>query len=111
MRFAALGLAASALTGVVAHSLMAESQLEVIAVERESATEQRRYEEARLEIARLESPGTVMQRATALGLVPAGGARTVPVRDARINATVGAGQVPAATRTWQAIKALLGVTR
>lgn len=90
---------------------MAESQLEVIAVERESATEQRRYEEARLEIARLESPGAVMQRATALGLVPAGGARTVPVPDARINATVDAGQVPAATRTWQAIKALLGVTR
>ncbi|MBK5289801.1 MAG: hypothetical protein JJE46_15170 [Acidimicrobiia bacterium] len=111
VRLCALGIVGAALTGVVAHSLMAESQLHVIAVADESAAEQRRYEEARLEVARLESPAAVMRRAAVLGLVPAGGARTVAVPATRTNATVGAGDVPGATQAWQAIKAIIGATR
>ncbi len=89
---------------------MAESQLQVIAVAEETAAEQRRYEDARLEVAQLESPAMVMDRAKRMGLVPAGATRTIAVPATRTSATIGAGDVPAATQAWQAMKAIIGAT-
>jgi cell division protein FtsL len=78
----ALGcVAVLALFTVVAfHALLAQSQVAIDRLERQTSTAQRHYEQARYEHASLASPERIVQRAAALGLVPPEGPPTaIPV--------------------------------
>jgi hypothetical protein len=75
---AALGsVAVLALFTIVAfHALLAQSQVGIDRLERETAEAQRRYEQARYAHASLASPERIVQRAAELGLVPPAGPPT-----------------------------------
>jgi cell division protein FtsL len=59
----------SLIAAVAFHVVLAQSQLEIERLNRESARQQHRYEQLRLEVARLASPERVVARATELGMV------------------------------------------
>jgi hypothetical protein len=70
MVFAALGTLALVLALVVAHVLLAQSQLTLDRINSQVATAQQRYEQARLQHAQLAAPASVIARAAVLGLTP-----------------------------------------
>jgi len=78
----ALGsIAVLALFTIVAfHAMLAQSQVAIDRLERETSAAERRYEQARYEHATLASPERIVQRAGELGLVPPAGPPTaIPV--------------------------------
>ncbi len=85
VRLWAVGIVAAALLGVMVHAFMAEAQMRVGQVGDEMATEQHRYEEARLRAAELSSPAKIVARAASLGLHAAASARPVSVAGVRVN--------------------------
>jgi cell division protein FtsL len=58
------------LTVVVFHVVLAQSQLAIDGLGQRTDAVERRYEEARLEHARLSAPQRIVERAAQLGLVP-----------------------------------------
>jgi hypothetical protein len=62
-----------ALFGVaVSHAMLIESQMDLEQLDERAASEQSRYEEARLDVAELESPDRIVEEAQdRLGMVPA----------------------------------------
>jgi len=73
------GIVLAALAGVMAHALMAQGQVRAGKVDQALSEETRKYDDARLRVAQLESPAEIVQRATRLGFVPGGARRTVAV--------------------------------
>jgi cell division protein FtsL len=59
----------SLIAAVAFHVVLAQSQLQIERLNRETIVEQHRYEQLRLEVARLASPERVVARARELGLV------------------------------------------
>lgn len=68
--FGTMVIVATLLTVVVFHVLLAQSQIAIDDLGRRTDAVQRRYEEARLEHARLSAPQRIVARAAQLGLVP-----------------------------------------
>ena len=101
----AVGIVAAALVGVVVHAFMAEAQMRVGQIEERTRAEQRRYDDARLRLAQLEAPSSIVDRATRLGLVAASAPWLVAVDGTRTEAPDVTG---AATQSWQTTKPSLG---
>jgi hypothetical protein len=68
--FAALGTVVLVLALVVAHVLLAQSQLTLDRLNGQVDAARRGYEQARLQQAQLAAPASVIARAATLGLVP-----------------------------------------
>jgi hypothetical protein len=91
---------------VTFHVILAQSQLTLERIEQRTAAVERRYEDARLEHARLSAPSRIVERARELGLVsPAAPPTSITV----------AGKLPPAhdapsstLEEWAAVKPTLG---
>ena len=105
VRVWAVGIVAAALLGVVVHAFMAEAQMRVGQIEDKTRAEQRRYDDARLRLAQLEAPSSIVERATRLGLVGASTPWLVAVDGTKSDA---ADVTAAATQPWQTTKPSLG---
>jgi hypothetical protein len=79
VRVWAVGIVGAALVGVMVHAFMAEGQVRADRLARRIEQERTRYDDARLELARRESPREIASRAARLGLVPGSGTQTVAV--------------------------------
>jgi hypothetical protein len=77
VRFWGLGIVLAALVGVMAHALMAQGQMRAGKLDQAITLEERRYEDARFQVAQLGSPESVVAKAAALGFVPGGTPRIV----------------------------------
>jgi hypothetical protein len=104
VRVWALGIVMAALVGVMVHAFMAEAQLRADGLERRIATEQARYENARLALARGQAPDVVAARARRLGLVPGSSTQTVAVPGVAPGSPTASA---AATAPLQAVKQVL----
>jgi hypothetical protein len=78
-RLAFVAVVGAVLLVVGLHVVMAEGQLRMEALDRQATAAQQRYERARLAYAQQATPQAIVERATALGLVPASGSRYLSV--------------------------------
>ena len=104
VRVWAVGIVAAALVGVMVHAFMAEGQMRVDDLDRRIEAEQARYADARLDLARRETPSAVTESARRLGLVPGTGTVTVAVPGVAPGSPVAP---TAATSALQAVKRVL----
>lgn len=100
VRLWAVGIVVAALVGVTVHAFMAEAQMQSERLDAQLVKEQRRYEDARAQVAQEAAPAEVTKRAAGMGLVAGTGTRTVVVPGvtpapsrARVAATAGAQSV------------------
>jgi cell division protein FtsL len=71
--------AVSVFVVVAFHVMVAQSQLQLDHLNRETTVEQQRYERLRLQVAQLSAPARVASRAQQLGMVPGGPSTFVTV--------------------------------
>jgi cell division protein FtsL len=67
---------------VVLHVMVAQGQLELDHLNRQTTVAQQQYERLRLEVAQLSAPSRIATRAQQLGMVPGGPSTFVTVPDA-----------------------------
>lgn len=103
VRGAALLVVVTVLVVVAFHAVIAEGQVRLERLTRETAAEQRRYELRRAEVAARSAPEAIVARATQLGMVPSDGVRSVgvPAWAARAAAAARSTGAPA---DWEKVK-------
>ena len=107
VRLAIAAVVAAVLIVVGFHVVMAEGQLQLERLDRQTTTEQQRYEALRLTYAQRSAPQAIVKRATRLGMIPAKSLRYVsaPGLTAADSANAGAGaKAPSLARDWEKVK-------
>ena len=107
VRLAIASVVAAVLIVVGFHVVMAEGQLQLERLGRQTTIEQQRYEDLRLTYAQRSAPLAIIKRATSLGMIPAKSLRYVspPGLTAAATANAGAGaNTPSLARDWEKVK-------
>lgn len=107
VRLSIASVVAAVLIVVGFHVVMAEGQLQLERLDRQTTVEQQRYESLRLTFAERSAPQAIVKRATSIGMIPATSLRylTVPGLTATDTANAAAGATaPSLARDWEQVK-------
>jgi cell division protein FtsL len=107
VRLAVACVVAAVLIVVGFHVMMAEGQLQLDRLDRETAIQQQRYEALRLEFAEQSAPEAIIERAEDLGMVPATSMRYLSAPGLTAEAAKSAGTDATAAslrRDWEKVK-------
>ena len=107
VRLSVAVVVAAVLIVVGFHVMMAEGQLQLERLDRATKTEQQRYERLRLMYAQRSAPDAIVERATAIGMVPATSQRFIsaPTLTSGDSTSGGSGATaPSLARDWEKVK-------
>jgi hypothetical protein len=107
VRLAIASVVAAVLIVVGFHVVMAEGQLQLERLDRQTTIEQQRYEALRLTYAQRSAPQAIVKRASSLGMIPAKSLRYLspPGLTPGDTANSGAGEnTPSLARDWEKVK-------
>jgi hypothetical protein len=105
VRLAIAAVIGAVLLVVGFHVIMAEGQLQLERLDRQTATEQQRYESLRLTYSERTAPQAIVKRATSLGMVPATSVKYLAAPGLTATGSAGAGATaPSLAHDWEKVK-------